>query len=656
MSGLIGKVILDRYRVEEFIASGGMGAIYRVWDLKRNTSLAMKVLHNDMLEDPSIFKSFQREAIALKKLSHPNIVQFYGLFQTEEFAFILEQYVDGPSLSILLRANPGGLSLTDALVFMQAVCSALGYAHSEGVVHCDIKPANVMIDRGGQIYLADFGIARHAESTTTTFAGAGTPAYMAPEQIRAEKVFAATDVYSLGVMLFELVTGQRPFRGDELLQNNTGNTTGERIRYAHLNLTPPDPRAINPEISPALSKIILKCLSKNPLDRYSSAAELWREIYTLGVQTPDRIRLDLLLGQAIESFQDKQQSVTPSHPSVQAKPTFLQPAAIAVFLLVLALAGFAVAFLQPGKVSSQSIPLPTSVSSIITKSTPSANPINTIKPEVPSQTPTPFFPTAGDKKTSKIDGAGLVYIPVGDFEMCLTTNQVDKLSTLCEGKCTATNFTDAMPVHKVFLDSYWIYEHEITNQEYGLCVKDGDCLKPQKTYSSTRKNYFQNPDYGNYPVVFVDWYQAEKYCAWAGGELPSEAQWEKAARGVNDNRLFPWGNQAPSSSRANFGNNIGDTTSVDEYPDGASPYGVMNMSGNVYEWVADWYSADYYSKSPSQNPRGPSRSEINSSIKVVRGGNWYWDAAYSSIAFHDYWDPEKTSWDVGFRCVIPSDK
>ena len=184
-SQIVGQVIENQYRVDAFIASGGMGAVFRVWDLKRNAPLAMKVLHADLAEDPSIFKRFQREANALKKLTHPNIVPFYGLHHTQDFTFILEAYVDGPTLKDVLRAQNGKpMPISETLAYLKALSAALGYAHVHGVVHCDVKPGNVIIDRGGQVYLTDFGIARHAESTTTTLGAAGTPAYMAPEQIR----------------------------------------------------------------------------------------------------------------------------------------------------------------------------------------------------------------------------------------------------------------------------------------------------------------------------------------------------------------------------------------------------------------------------------------------------------------------------------------
>jgi TolB protein len=290
----IGQTYLNQYRVDAFIASGGMGAVYRVWDLKRNVPLAMKVLHSDLADDPSILKRFKREANALKKLAHPNIVPFYGLYQTAEFAFLLERYVDGPSLKEILREKHGKpITVNEVLIYLKALSAALGYAHANGVVHCDVKPGNVMVDQGGNIYLTDFGIARHSDSTTTTMATSGTAAYMSPEQIRGEPVSPATDIYALGVMLFEMLTGQRPFKGDEKGTGNSGWTAEERIRFGHLTIPPPDPRLTNPALPQSLVNVILRALDKNPLRRYQSAYELFVEVCgSAGINPellPDRI-------------------------------------------------------------------------------------------------------------------------------------------------------------------------------------------------------------------------------------------------------------------------------------------------------------------------------------------------------------------------------
>lgn len=322
MANLIGETLLKQFRVDAFIASGGMGAVYRVWDLKRNVPLAMKVLHGEFAEDPSFFKRFQREANALKKLAHPHIVPFYGLYNTLDFAFLLERFIDGPSLKEVIKKKNGlPMSVEEALTYVKALTSALGYAHSNGVVHCDIKPGNVMLDQGGNIYLTDFGVARHADSATTTIGSAGTPAYMPPEQIIGDAVTPATDIYSLGIMLFEMLAGKRPFRGQEIGTEKSGATLHEKIRYAQLHIPAPDPRTLNTLIPADLAEVILKSLSKSPNDRYLSTAEFFAAVCKSANVNPDQIP-NRTLGVDItkESLQAKKQETLTQLHQILSEP------------------------------------------------------------------------------------------------------------------------------------------------------------------------------------------------------------------------------------------------------------------------------------------------------------------------------------------------
>jgi serine/threonine protein kinase len=354
MHGLIGTTLLNQYRVDAFVAAGGMGAVYRVWDLKRNVPLAMKVLHSELADDPHMFKRFQREANALKKLTHPHIVQFYGLFHTEDFAFLLERFVDGPSLKDILHQQKR-LPVPETLVYLRALCAALGYAHASGVVHCDVKPGNVLIDRGGNVYLADFGIARHAESTTTTTGAAGTPAYMAPEQIRGEPVTPATDVYALGVMLFEMLTGQRPFRGTEAGTERGGKTPNERIRYAHLHVKPPDPRRWNPSIPSELAAVILRALSKSSAQRYRNAMEMLEAVQAgAGIKQAgavDRVDISTYTTYVPSSSRGQTEVDQPRPTAVTVRPNLNNRGILFVglFILIAGLGAFAMnGFGAPG--------------------------------------------------------------------------------------------------------------------------------------------------------------------------------------------------------------------------------------------------------------------------------------------------------------------
>ncbi len=210
------------------------------------------------------------------------------------------------------------------------------------------------------------------------------------------------------------------------------------------------------------------------------------------------------------------------------------------------------------------------------------------------------------------------------------------------------------PAHSVFLDLYWIDKYEITNAQYAACEAAGACTSPHSVNSWTRFPYYSDPTYASYPVIWVDWNQADAYCTWAGKHLPTEAQWEKAARGTTEFPkiyTFPWGEADATCSLANFRSNegpcIGDTTAVGSYPAGASPYGVYDMAGNVSEWVNDWW--EYYSASGILiNPMGPE----NGDHKVVRGGDWSeWE--WNIKTWHRDWPyPEISNPSFGFRCAV----
>jgi serine/threonine-protein kinase len=174
-----------------------------------------------------------------------------------------------------------------------------------------------------------------------------------------------------------------------------------------------------------------------------------------------------------------------------------------------------------------------------------------------------------------------------------------------------------IPDHDVTLDAFWMDQLEVTNAMYALCVNAGSCMPPQSFKSQRRPEYFDNPEFNDYPVIYVTWGQAKTYCEWAGRRLPTEAEWEHAGRG-NDFRTFPWGEDKADGTLANFNMLVGDTSRVGSYPAGASPFGVLDMAGNVAEWVNDFYSADY-TNAVTLNPFGPTTS--SSYYRVVRGGS-----------------------------------
>ena len=250
MSDFVGRTINGRYRIEAFIGKGGMAEVYKVWDQGRNVHLAMKILHADLAEDRVFLRRFKREAETLGKLQHPNIVRFYGLEQADDLVFLLMEYVEGTTLRTEISRSRSPFSLERVLGVTQPITAALHYAHQSGFVHCDVKPANIMLHKNGNFLVADFGIARISESTTVTMAGAGTPAYMSPEQIMGDMPTPQMDIYALGIILFEMLTGgERPFTGETA---RTSGTVAEKVRWEQRNLEAPSPRVYNLSISPAL--------------------------------------------------------------------------------------------------------------------------------------------------------------------------------------------------------------------------------------------------------------------------------------------------------------------------------------------------------------------------------------------------------------------
>ena len=201
------------------------------------------------------------------------------------------------------------------------------------------------------------------------------------------------------------------------------------------------------------------------------------------------------------------------------------------------------------------------------------------------------------------------------------------------------------PVHTVYLDHYYIDKYEVTNIFYRTCVDEGACKPPIEFSSFTRPSYYSDPKFDNFPVIYVDWDRAQTYCEWRGGSLPTEAQWEKAARGT-DGRMYPWGDGGEDKTRANFQEYVGDTTLVGSYESGKSPYDVYDMAGNVFEWVADWYSETYYLNSPTSNPLGPESGEF----RLVRGGSWSSVDLFLSTFSRSMIGPEP-DFAIGFRCA-----
>ena len=266
-----GAVYAERYQVQGVLGRGGMGVVLRVRDLQTGGEAALKVLLGEVAEEPQSVERFVREAQILRRLQHPAIPRLLASGRHEGEAFLVTELVHGPDLR---RSMPSGgrMAVRRSTEIATEVADALAAAHEAGVVHRDVKPQNILIDEAGHVHLVDFGVARATagglETLTRTGAVLGTPAYMSPEQVESRIVDARSDVYALGIVLFELLTGRLPFQAQSLLA----------MILAHRDQPAPSPHALDPEIPLWLDRLVLRCLAKMPADRVGSASALAKDL------------------------------------------------------------------------------------------------------------------------------------------------------------------------------------------------------------------------------------------------------------------------------------------------------------------------------------------------------------------------------------------
>jgi eukaryotic-like serine/threonine-protein kinase len=592
---MIGQTLNQRYKITVAHGVGGMGEVFLAIDEKSGQQVAVKVLARHLTLHEESLERFRREAETLRQLKHPNIVGFVDAFEHERQYVIVMEYVPGGSLHDLIKQGP--LAVERARKIALDLCDALIRAHGLNIIHRDIKPENVLIDEDGTPKLADFGVARLSESTRMTRSGTqvGTPYYMAPEAWEGKPLDVQADIWSLGVVLFEMLTGQVPFSGDTPME------VMNKVR----TIPVPNIKKLRADVPQGLAAIITRMLMRDKKRRYPTVRHLSADLEVSNDQKVDKQRpgnLPWIIGAAVITL-------------------------IALFMV------------QPLIRRFTSLPVATSTSTL----SPSTPVPQTLTPLTATLTPTslpaqPVVPAVGDVTLSARDGMPLHYVPGGSFLMGSVAGDEDE-----------------NPIHQVTLDPFWIDETEVTNRMYALCVADGNCREPIDKSSFTRATYYEDPQYLDYPVIWVSWDDAIAYCSWAQRKLPSEAEWEFVARwqilanGEGQALTYPWGDIGPNSNLLNFNSDVGDTTQVGQYPNGKSPYGALDMAGNVWEWVGDFYAESYYANSPSSNPPGPDLGET----RALRGGSWNNFVEGVRAANRFRFLPNVRDYFIGFRCALP---
>jgi len=651
MTNLTGQTI-GRYYILEQLGEGGMATVYKAFDTRLEREVAVKVIRKGAFpaeQFERVLKRFERESRALARLSHPNIVKVLDYGEHEGTPYLVLEYIRGGTLREQIKRRP--LPWQQAIRYLLPVARALHYAHRQGVVHRDVKPSNILIDEEGLSLLSDFGIAKllegnDAATLTGTGLGLGTPEYMAPEQWTGS-ASPRSDIYSLGVVLYEAVCGRRPYQAD----------TPAALLLKQATEAPPRPGRFVAGLPLEIEKVLMRSLAHAPAQRYPDTDAMARAL--------EKLLEDKPVTHARSSPPQPKRPVKISLPNIRMpalpKPALRMPVlrmpnifrhwrtGMIPLLIVLGLTGVwygltMITKIKPSTITYENSALPALIGSTeetpntAINFTPTLAPIKTNTP-VPTQsvrmtrtlspTLTPSSTPVYVRMTWEKDNMQMVYVPAGEFTMGRSGGQ-----------------PEAEP-HLVYLDAYWIDQTEVSNAMYTLCVRAGECKTPRKNNSATRESYYDNPQYANYPVIWLNWRDAYNYCAWAGKRLPSEAEWEKAARGT-DGRAYPWGSSF-SCLHANLCG--GDTAPVDAYSSGVSPYGALNLVGNVHEWVWDTWKADYYKNSPYQNPV----NLYSHGTQVMRGSSYSFgnplgiqvDAAYRDMAPPDFND---AAW--GFRCAI----
>jgi len=687
-----------RFRLVRQLGAGGMGAVFLAEQIAvGNRPVALKVLSRKLLDDPDFLLRFQNEAASTGRIHHVNVVTIYESGQADDGTpYIAMEFLEGESLRQAL-ARRGALPVAEVAEILQQAARGLNAAHKLGIIHRDLKPDNIFLtypddaaaplvgahdavafaqdvgaglvpalpvgnaDAGRAqgpplrpvvVKLVDFGIAKLRESGAHTQTGMvlGTPAYMSFEQasgMRSDELDARSDIYSLGVVVYEMLNGRTPFHSD----------TPVGYLRMHMQEDPPPFRAVKPDLPalPQLESVVMKALTKDRDQRYGSVLDFARE-FTGAASNPappealpktkvvesqhrgqveqerkagDKAEAERLAKAQADHERLVGKEVEATYPVAEGAKLAPQRPSRAKYMLF-GLLGLTV-ILAP----TWHFWLGPYVSRNEMQRRHMTERQATIKKSGPA---------AKAARVNPKDGLKYVWIPPGTFMMGCSPEDTE---------CA----DDEKPPHQVTITKgFWLGQTEVTVGAYkrftGTTGKamptappffpgvSNDIVSRFYNIPATAPDF--NPGWSNdaMPIVDVNWDDAQGYCTWAGGRLPTEAEWEYAARAASTEARY-----GPIDEVAWYDMNSGNKTREVGQKQ-ANGFGLYDMLGNVWEWVNDWYDQNYYQNSPSQDPTGPPSGQL----RVLRGGSWYSAPGNARVSGRDRYNPGDKYEFNGFRC------
>jgi len=616
---LIGSVLDERYRIDDILGAGGMGTVYRATHIHLESEFAVKVLHPEMVSYDGAIERFRREAKAARRIQHPNAIEVTDFGVTSDnLVYLVMEIVEGRLLREMV--NDGRFDYHRTVEILCQICAAIQAAHDNGVIHRDLKPDNIIVQRIGAqevVKVLDFGIAKMLEANQSakeqrvlTQQGMliGTPQYMSPEQCQGRELEPPSDIYSLGIIAYEMLCGQTPF----LSQTQMGYIA------KHLREEPRPLRSLAPRVPASIERVIMRTLAKEPEDRPQTASGFAHELREAVREADERGSAASARDTLIESRSDEKATIAIPTPKTVSVPT------------------------DPAQSRETRVGEPES--SLATGSFED-------RPTTETRSRAPLAGLAAVALLALCAGAWFAFFrgsdesPRQNPQASTPAGQPGEMALVRGGKFvmgSADGDSDERPTTEVSVADFHLDKTEVTNEQYKKCVDAKQCKAPSNWASGVYP-----PDESLLPVTHVTWADAAAFAQFAGKRLPAEAEWEYAARGGDANSSYPWGARWEEGAANVARENASKPAPVSSFKRDQT-LGVYDLAGNVSEWVQDDYLT-YVRQEPIADCK---------KCKVYRGGNFIDDVRDSRATkrwavFPDVPQP----YDmvvlprVGFRCA-----